>query len=88
MASHPPPYRTGRILYGTQVAAGPPTFVLFGAGEPRVSYRRYLENSLRRAFGLNGVPVRLTFRRRHEVAGRSGRRGGRRTEDSRSRPNG
>jgi GTP-binding protein len=70
-AAHPPPRRTGRILYGTQVSAGPPTFVLFGAGEPVPSYRRYLEHSLRRAFGLEGVPVRLLFRRRHREKGPS-----------------
>jgi GTP-binding protein len=62
-ASHLPPARAGRIRYGTQVSAGPPTFVLFGAGDPGASYRRYLERSLREAFGLGGVPVRLLFRK-------------------------
>lgn len=64
LATHPPPRHTGRILYGTQVSAGPPTFVLFGSGEPAPSYRRYLENVLRREFGLNGVPIRMSFRSR------------------------
>jgi GTP-binding protein len=62
-AAHPPPARAGRIRYGTQVSAGPPAFVLFGSGDPGPTYRRYLERSLREAFGLGGVPVRLTFRR-------------------------
>ena len=70
-AAHPPPRRAGRVRYATQVAAGPPTFVLFGAEEPVESYRRYLENALRDAFGLAGVPVRLRFRRRVE-GGRGG----------------
>ena len=62
-ASHPPPGRMGRIRYGTQVSAGPPTFVLFGSSDPGPSYRRYLERSLREAFALGGVPIRLVFRR-------------------------
>lgn len=51
-----------RYRYGTQVATGPPSFVLFGGAEPEASYRRFLENRLRRAFGLEGVPIRLRFR--------------------------
>lgn len=62
-AAHPAPGKVGRIRYGTQVSAGPPSFVLFGAADPGGTYRRYLENSLRKAFGLAGVPVRLMFRR-------------------------
>lgn len=48
--------------YGTQVSAGPPTFVLFGGSSPDASYQRFLENRLRRAFGFEGVPLRLRFR--------------------------
>jgi GTP-binding protein len=70
-AAHPMPRGSGHIRYGTQVGVGPPTFVLFGARPPAPSYRRYLENSLRRAFGFDGVPVRLSFRpRRTARAGR------------------
>jgi len=86
--SHPPPRRTGRILYATQVGAAPPTFVLFGGAEPDPSYRRYLENSLRRAFGLDGVPIRLIFRRRHEDRPRSPRRNGKGARENRELPNG
>jgi len=75
MAAHPPPRAAGRIRYGTQVSAGPPTFVLFGSADPPASYRRYLENSLRKAFGLNGVPVRLKFRSRQPRKASSRRRG-------------
>ena len=52
----------GRLRYGTQVQAGPPTFILFGSSTPDTGYRRFLEGRLRTAFGLDGVPVRLRFR--------------------------
>jgi GTP-binding protein len=77
--AHPPPRQAGRIMYGTQVSAGPPSFVLFGARDPGPSYRRYLENTLRREFGLEGVPVRVSFRPRRPRSDRAGgkRSGGR-----------
>jgi GTPase len=61
---HPAPRQTGRILYGSQVGAGPPRFVVFSAGPIPRTYARFLENRLRAAFGFDGVPIRLTFRRR------------------------
>jgi GTP-binding protein len=64
-AANPPPRQSGRILYATQVASGPPSFVMFGARNPPPAYRRYLENQLRKAFGFAGSPVRLSFRPRH-----------------------
>ncbi|HEU4355218.1 MAG TPA: GTPase, partial [Actinomycetota bacterium] len=51
-----------RYRYGTQVAAGPPSFVLFGGRAPDAGYLRFLENRLRRELGLEGVPIRLRFR--------------------------
>jgi GTP-binding protein len=57
-----------RVRYGTQVAARPPRFVLFGAEPPDASYQRFLEGRLRRSLDLDGVPIRLRFRK--------GRRGG------------
>ncbi len=59
-----PPRETGRILYASQVASGPPRFVLFSAGPIPTHYSRYLENRMRDAFKLQGVPIRFTFRRR------------------------
>lgn len=55
-----------RILYATQVKTAPPTIMVFANRKlPRQSdYRRYLENSLRRQLGLQGVPVRLVIRQR------------------------
>jgi len=61
-----------RYLYGTQVAAAPPRFVLFGGPPPPPGYQRFLENRLREAFDLRGVPIRLAFRpkRRRRASGR------------------
>ncbi len=55
-----------RILYGTQAAVAPPTFVIFAAGADAIhfSYRRYIENRLRDAYGFDGTPIRLVFRER------------------------
>jgi GTP-binding protein len=69
----PAPRDIGRFRYATQVSAGPPSFVVFGSKPPGASYRRFLEGRLRRAFGFEGVPIRLSFRTR-EPRGGSGRR--------------
>jgi GTP-binding protein len=66
-AAHPPPMAKGRrvkIRYATQVSARPPTFVLFvsQSGALPEIYLRYLTNSLRDAFDLPGVPIRLRLR--------------------------
>ncbi len=71
MAAHGPPSVRGRrlkLLYVTQAAIGPPTFVFFvnDAALLHFSYRRYLENSVRRAFGFQGTAVKLIFRGRSE----------------------
>jgi GTPase len=65
--AHPPPIAKGRrikLRYATQVSARPPTFILFvsQAGALPDSYLRYLANSLRAAFDLPGVPLRLRLR--------------------------
>ena len=59
-----------RYRYATQVAGGPPTFVLFGGLPPDAGYERFLEGRLRRAFELDGAPVRLRFRRGRRSRGR------------------
>ena len=58
-----------RYRYGTQVSAGPPTFVLFGGRPPPASYQRFLEGRLRRAYDLGGVPIRLRFRAKRPRGG-------------------
>ncbi len=67
-----PPVVKGRrpkVFYGTQAAVAPPTFVLFAndAASIHFSYRRYLENRIREAFGFDGTPIRLIFRERSAV---------------------
>jgi GTP-binding protein len=71
MAAHEPPSERGKFLkayYATQVSTGPPTFVFFvnDASLPHFSYKRYLENQFRRAFGFDGTPIRFIFRNRKE----------------------
>jgi len=66
-AERPAP-RRARYRYATQVSAGPPTFVLFGATAPDPSYQRFIENRLRRAFAFDGVPIRLRFRAKRRRA--------------------
>ena len=57
-----------KILYATQAEVNPPTFIFFvnDAGLIHFSYRRYLENKLRQAFGFEGTPFRLVFKTRGE----------------------
>ncbi len=57
-----------RIYYVTQVAVGPPTFVLFVNDKQRMhfSYLRYLENQIREAFDFEGTAIRLLLRERKE----------------------
>ena len=59
-----------RIYYLSQVSAAPPQFVLF-VDRPRAlhfSYKRFLENQIRRAFGFEGTPILLKTR----VSGKKG----------------
>jgi len=53
-----------RLFKVAQTAVNPPTFT-FSVNDARLihfSYRRYLENKLRRAFGFTGTPIRLVFK--------------------------
>ena len=55
-----------KIFYANQVAVCPPTFVLF-SNDPQYlhfSYKRYLENRLREAFGCEGTPIHIICRKR------------------------
>lgn len=64
-----PPAKKGKrlkVLYITQVSVCPPTFVLF-VNDPELmhfSYKRYLENCIRKAFSLDGTPMHLIIRRK------------------------
>jgi GTP-binding protein len=64
---HPPPLVDGRRLklrYITQAKARPPTFVIFGTRSEQLpdGYARYLLNSIRDDFDMQGVPIRLNLR--------------------------
>lgn len=68
VARHAPPAVGGRrikIRYITQPSARPPTFIAFCSRPEQLprSYIKYLTNSLREAFGLPGVPIRLNLRK-------------------------
>lgn len=69
LAQHPPPSVKGRrvnIFQVRQEGASPPTFT-FVTNFPELvhfSYRRYLENQLREAFGFRGNHLRLVFKKR------------------------
>jgi len=71
VSSHTLP-RSGRkqlkVLYATQAEVNPPTFVFFVNDTKLIhfSYRRYLENTLRQAFGFAGTPLRLVLKTRGE----------------------
>ena len=66
---HTPPY-VGRqrlkFYYATQASTRPPTFVLFVNRPSSVhfSYRRFLVNRFRAAFGLDKTAIRIFFRER------------------------
>ena len=67
MAVNEPPNVNGkklRVYYATQATTNPPTFVLFVNDEKimHFSYKRYLENALRKAFDFSGTPIRLRIR--------------------------
>ncbi len=64
-----------KIYYCSQPAVCPPTFVLFVNDETLMhfSYKRYLENVLRRSFDFTGTPIRISLRPRGE--GESGMMG-------------
>jgi GTPase len=54
------------ILYGAQIGTAPPTF-LISLNHPvdlHFSYKRYLENQIRKEFGFEGTPIRLKVRAR------------------------
>jgi GTPase len=65
---YPPPSAGGKrvkFYYTTQVKVAPPTF-MFQINDPTLlieSYRRYMINQLREAFGFEGSPIHLIFRK-------------------------
>ncbi|NQV29278.1 MAG: ribosome biogenesis GTPase Der [Candidatus Marinimicrobia bacterium] len=55
-----------KLNYCSQVAIEPPVIVIF-ANYPDLittAYKRYIENQFREMFGFEGVPIRLSFRKK------------------------
>lgn len=68
VSKHPPPLVRGRrikLRYAHMGGQQPPTVVVHGNQTDSVpdSYRRYLENAIRKALRLTGTPIRIAFRR-------------------------
>ena len=66
-----PPTKNGRrlkIYYAVQDGVCPPSFVFFVNNEELMhfSYRRFLENTLRKTFGFEGTPIRIFVRSKTE----------------------
>lgn len=66
-----PPFVKGRrlrIFYCTQASVKPPTFIIFvnDAELMHFSYRRYLENYIRKSFRIDSVPIKIIVRNRTE----------------------
>jgi GTP-binding protein len=65
--THPPPTQGGRavrLYFITQAKAAPPTFMVstnFPA-DVHFSYRRYVVNQLRKAFGFEGSPIVVHYK--------------------------
>lgn len=81
LAHHPPPAVAGRrlkIKYVTQAKTRPPGFVVSCSRPDAMpqSYVRYLTNSLREAFDMPGVPIRMALRTSdNPFAGRARKKG-------------
>jgi len=74
IAATPPPVRGGKqpkVLFATQAATRPPTFVLFTSGFLEAGYRRFLERRLREQFGFTGSPIKISVRVREKRGRRS-----------------
>jgi GTP-binding protein len=69
LATHPPPTmgnKAPRLFFVTQAETAPPAFVVM-TNEPEhihFSYQRYIINQLRKAFGFEGVPLRVHYKKR------------------------
>ena len=67
--NYPPPAIKGKdisIKYITQITSSPPLFGIFSNHPDLItkSYEKYLSNQIRERIDLNGVPIRLSFRKK------------------------
>ena len=69
ISKNPPPAVKGKhlkIKYSAQVKHSPPIFAIF-MNHPDlvpISYKRYIENQLRKEIDLLGVPIKISFRKK------------------------
>ena len=61
--------RRPKVYYATQVAANPPTIVLFTNGPELFdnTYQRYLIKTFRDQLGFNDVPIKMYIRKRAQA---------------------
>jgi GTP-binding protein len=69
VATHPPPTmgnKAPRLFFITQAESAPPLFVAMTSDPDHIhfSYQRFLANQLRKTFGFEGVPLRITYKKR------------------------
>lgn len=69
MNKYPPPAVRGKnlkIKYGAQIRHSPPLFAFFSNYPDLypIAYKRYLENNIRQSFGFEGVPLKISFRKK------------------------
>ncbi len=74
LADNPPPLRQNRrakIYYATQVAANPPTLVLFSNGPELIdkTYQKFLIKTFRDQLGYGEVPIKMFIRKRTQAEG-------------------
>ncbi|MGN7678158.1 MAG: ribosome biogenesis GTPase Der [Anaplasma sp.] len=66
---HAPPLQNKkkvRLKYMTQIGSSPPTFVISTNTEGVEStYQQYLKNSFIKSFSMQGVPIRMIFKKSH-----------------------
>jgi GTP-binding protein len=69
LATRPPPTMSGRaprLFYITQAETAPPLFVVM-TNEPEYlhfSYQRFVVNRIRQTFGFEGVPIKVSYKKR------------------------
>ncbi|MBT3179998.1 MAG: ribosome biogenesis GTPase Der [Candidatus Marinimicrobia bacterium] len=69
ITKNPPSAEQGRLIrikYATQVSRSPSVIALYSNHPKAVktSYKRYIENQLRLYFNFNGIPFKLSFRKK------------------------
>lgn len=68
MRNNPPPLHNGKsvkLKFLTQVDIGPPKFNIFSNYPDRINrpYRRYLVNNLKTSFQMNGLPIKMIYKK-------------------------